>query len=469
MEEIDVRAISQMISGIYRAALDHRALLAPLTPTARLGFALMPLVLLDPVVQRKTSLLVLPFQSSLGDPVRTIPIERIVPLLPATPRQDQLSAIITLGPVDGSEELLTSITPTGATGSAGIVRLHAGSDGRVLHELQSPRGDAIFGHTLCDVGDIDLDGFHDFAVGAPLRRRGEAERDGGSVTIYGGSDRAPIREFHGFGVGFGVAIANLGDVDQDGVPDLAIGTSPELRNSTAQGEVSAYSGRSGALLYTVRSDRAGVWFGASIASTADLDGDGCRDLVVGGNHGGAQGLVRVFSGRNGEFRFDLEDDGECSDFGRSVHEHPDMDRDGIPELAVCAPDLTGKPPRPGRVLLFDGRTGERLGTLVGEHPGDMFGFSFCSLPDWSGDGRAAVAVGAIRQGVTGSGYVRVFDAATRTPLQSFYVPSGWLLLGMRIAWVGDRSGNGRNSIAASVAGPEGYSIMRFSFAPEAFR
>ena len=469
MEEIDVRVISQMISGIYRAALDHRTLLAPLSPIARLGFALMPLALLDPSVQRKTSLLMLPFQSSLGDPVRTIPIDRIVPLLPATQRQDQLAAIITLGPVDGSEELLTSITPTGATGSAGIVRLHAGSDGRVLHELQSPGDDAIFGHTLCDVGDIDLDGFHDFAVGAPLRRRGEAGRDGGSVTIYGGNGRAPIREFHGSGIGFGVAIANLGDIDQDGVPDLAIGTSPELRNSTAQGEVSAFSGRSGALLYTVRSDRAGVWFGASIATTADLDGDGCRDLVVGGNHGGAQGLVRVFSGRNGEFRFDLEDDGECSDFGRSVHEYPDMDGDKIPELAVCAPDITGQPPRPGRVLLFGGRTGDRIGTLVGEHPGDLFGFSFCTLPDWSGNGRPTVAVGAVRQGVTGNGYVRVFDAATRTPLQSFYVPSGWMLLGMRIAWVGDRSGKGRNSIAASVAGPKGYSIMRFSYTPEAFR
>src|SRR5207302_4060051 len=89
---------------------------------------------------------------------------------------------------------------------------------------------------------------------------------------------------------FGSAVANAGDVDHDGVNDIIIG---------APGASRAYvfSGRTGALLFTIASPAAPnaeklPSFGYAVAGGQDVDGDGTPDFVIGApNQNGLQGEI----------------------------------------------------------------------------------------------------------------------------------------------------------------------------------
>ncbi|XP_023651158.1 integrin alpha-7 isoform X1 [Paramormyrops kingsleyae] len=84
--------------------------------------------------------------------------------------------------------------------------------------------DSMFGLTVSGVGDLDQDGYGDFAVGAPF--------DGdGKVYIYRGSssglDTKPSQVLDGVDVGvkhFGYSLSGGLDIDDNSYPDLAVGS-----------------------------------------------------------------------------------------------------------------------------------------------------------------------------------------------------------------------------------------------------
>ncbi|XP_040911574.1 integrin alpha-6b isoform X2 [Toxotes jaculatrix] len=87
--------------------------------------------------------------------------------------------------------------------------------------------DSMFGLAVENLGDINLDGYHDFAVGAPY------ENDGaGAVYIYGGSatglsSKKPAQVLSGQLSGarlFGYSLAGNMDLDKNSYPDLAVGS-----------------------------------------------------------------------------------------------------------------------------------------------------------------------------------------------------------------------------------------------------
>ncbi|MCU0728125.1 MAG: integrin alpha, partial [Planctomycetes bacterium] len=85
------------------------------------------------------------------------------------------------------------------------------------------KGDAAsdnMGTSVAWVGDVDADGYNDFAGGA----RGGASNNG-SVRVYSGQDGSTIYTFTGdaWGDRFGRAVSGAGDVDGDGCPDIAVG------------------------------------------------------------------------------------------------------------------------------------------------------------------------------------------------------------------------------------------------------
>lgn len=86
---------------------------------------------------------------------------------------------------------------------------------------------ANFGRALASVGDIDLDGYQDVAVGAPYEDSGE-----GIVYIYRGSEKGlvetPMQVIKGSSVSagiqsFGYSISGILDLDTNGYPDVVIG------------------------------------------------------------------------------------------------------------------------------------------------------------------------------------------------------------------------------------------------------
>jgi len=154
--------------------------------------------------------------------------------------------------------------------------------------------------------DFDLDGTPDLAVSFP-----DCDNSAGRVVIYSGRTREPLlllerykdekQKQHDSGE-FGESMLVLGDINEDGVPDLCIGA-PE--DPIGSGELRAYSGKDGKLLW---SEDGGLNsnLGVCMDLLDDLDGDGVPEILVGSVYkrftGGfyANGTVQVFSGRKGE-------------------------------------------------------------------------------------------------------------------------------------------------------------------------
>uniref|UniRef100_A0A8C5EW58 Integrin alpha-6-like n=1 Tax=Gouania willdenowi TaxID=441366 RepID=A0A8C5EW58_GOUWI len=82
--------------------------------------------------------------------------------------------------------------------------------------------DSMFGLSVENLGDINLDGYHDFAVGAPYD-----DDEGGNVFIYHGSDTGLSSEKAAQPLGvkwFGYSLAGNMDLDENSYPDVAVGS-----------------------------------------------------------------------------------------------------------------------------------------------------------------------------------------------------------------------------------------------------
>ena len=87
---------------------------------------------------------------------------------------------------------------------------------------------ARFGNTLAELGDIDNDGFQDFAVGAPYEEGGRGAvyvfRGGSGDFVATASQRIAASELNGDLRGFGISISRGVDMDGNQYPDLAVGS-----------------------------------------------------------------------------------------------------------------------------------------------------------------------------------------------------------------------------------------------------
>jgi len=180
-------------------------------------------------------------------------------------------------------------------------------------------------HGHCGVikdGDVDNDGVPDIVVGAPFDDQNAL--NAGSVWVYSGKTGKQLHAFHGKAAhdSFGISACGAGDVDKDGVPDFAVGDD----NST----VRIYSGKTAAMLKQLTTGGGGV----ALGELGDVDNDGYADVLIGAfyNHeakvysGKTFAVIRTFSGTTGE------------QFGWAVSGVGDLDNDKVPDLAIGAPN-----------------------------------------------------------------------------------------------------------------------------------
>jgi hypothetical protein len=126
------------------------------------------------------------------------------------------------------------------------------------------------------------------------------------------------------------------------------------------------------------------------------------------------GMARVFSGRTRQVIADVFGDGDL--FGSVIAAVGDVDRDGIGDFAVGAPE-NGSPIGnygPGYAKPFSGRTRALLRKIHGTSVADEFGSSLAHAGDVDGDGRADFFVGALlesRPGATGQGSARIYSGS----------------------------------------------------------
>ena len=224
-----------------------------------------------------------------------------------------------------------------------------------------------FGVSIANLGDIDGDGVVDLAVGA--------HNDDGTGSVHilfmdktetGPTLKAAVKLDSTDanlvnGDAFGISVANLGDLDQDGINDLAVGAINDdgpANDANNAGTVHIfYLNRDGSVKpggFEIFDDVfiAGDAAGRSIANLGDLNGDGINDIAVGapGNEGGA--VFTIFMGKiNDFFRIDtnshpdlnleIEGDGQFDvtddNFGQSIANIGDRNEDGVNDLAIGAP------------------------------------------------------------------------------------------------------------------------------------
>lgn len=344
---------------------------------------------------------------------------------------------------DGTVELAVGATGDAGTGAVWMLSLNSDGtvrDGFAIRLPGTDPGDAV-GTALASVGDLDGDGIPELAVGADRDDDGGENR--GAVWILFLDATGEVRSVQKISatVGgltdppadgdlFGHSVAALGDLDGDGIPDLAVGGDDADDGGPNRGAVwILFLNADGTVRQTQRiSDTAGGFegvlddddlFGQAVAGVGDLDGDGTPDLAVAASldDDGADGQGAVWV-------LFLKPDGTVRDhqkisataggfggpldpfdiFGSSLVATGDLDGDGVPDLAVGANrDDDGGPERGAGWLLFLRRDGtvraaqklsETTGGAVGPFQnGDEWNPTAC-LGDLDGDGFSDLVFGS---------------------------------------------------------------------------
>ena len=324
------------------------------------------------------------------------------------------SAVGSAGDVngDGINDPIVGAPDAGA--GAGMVRVFSGSDAAVLHTILGGAGDGL-GAAVDRVGDLDVDGRDDFMAGAP-----RASGTQGEVRIYAGDDARLLWAVAGATPGqqLGTAARSIGDLDGDGLDDLALGGPAAGPTPVGPGVVRVVSGINGTLLRSHTGAALGDAYGSAIAPAGDVNGDGVPDLLIGaplGDKTGTDaGYAHLISGASGRLLRELRGAAPNDRLGSAVAGIGEANGDGVPDYVVGAPGVD----RPdgqdlGAVLVVSGRIFTAAAqAFVGDRTGDGLGNACIGLGDINGDGRADFAAGAADadRAVPDSGLVRIITS-----------------------------------------------------------
>ena len=174
------------------------------------------------------------------------------------------------------------------------------------------------GFVIAGIGDVNGDGIKDFAIADPAATAPGGLVDAGQVwVVFGGPDISSVdltnlSGSEGFviygtqNLGLGSTITRLGDFNNDGIDDFAIGApAPGLQafvrivfgnrslNSTDFNTCNGHN------CFTVNGASIGDGFGSCLAGGEDISGDKIPDLLVGAPFAGGQSGIfyGIFGGR----------------------------------------------------------------------------------------------------------------------------------------------------------------------------
>ncbi|GAB4549581.1 MAG: hypothetical protein Tsb0013_10920 [Phycisphaerales bacterium] len=365
------------------------------------------------------------------------------------------SAVVRIGDIDadGIDDLAVGAPrdDDGVVDGGAVHILFLNADGSVRSEqkISATSGgwggpafvtEDFFGTAVAGIGDLDNDGTPDIAVGAPgVNLTGFPAGLEGAIDILflnpDGTVKAQQRIADGLGgftddltgSEFGTDIAAIGDVDNDGVVDLAVGAPLA---STDVGEVWVLFMRPDGTIKNARRIAPGAdgvpaspngifFFGFGVEGLGDLDGDGLVDIAVTGPTHDGNGAIPL---EGAVVLIDLATDGTpvesaiitpeiaplsmlpdiVSTFGLDVASLGDLDQDGTTDIAVSSSDANGvadnrvwilflNPDRSVKGLRF---FASGVGGFTGTNPAtDVFGTGLGFLGDLDNDGSPSLAVG----------------------------------------------------------------------------
>jgi hypothetical protein len=345
-------------------------------------------------------------------------------------------------------------TDTAAVNLSDIV---AGKGGFVIQGTGSTTSTAGYeiGASVSAVGDLNGDGLADLLVGAP---NSSSTSTGRAYVVFGKTSTSAVG-LTALGTGgytlsgttaaaFGTSVAGLGDVNGDGLTDLAYGIPGFDSNTTTlkdNGRAIILFGRSTAPSFAVTSTDtyefgytgAGLSdaLGSSVAAAGDFNGDGLADVVFGVGasdvNGTDSGRTYLIFGRTdprapgtsgtftnggtltdvakgvGGFAIDGTNAGDGAGF--SAMGVGDVNGDGLADLLIGArgADVNGLVDA-GRSYVVFGKTGSTIASVAlsdiaggsggfvinGQCAGDASGYKVAAAGDLNGDGLADMLISA---------------------------------------------------------------------------
>lgn len=336
-------------------------------------------------------------------------------------------------------------------------------------------GDYHAGYTVTALGDINGDGFDDFAFSNNTNLAGQNH----SYIAYGSASHLASLDIPDLitagdvsltsnpepgtpGAYDGTKISGIGDFDGDGIEDYVIGQmNNHSTSATSTGFAAIVSGANPAdnIKFSLGSAPAGSEIGSSISGVGDFNNDGYSDVIIGapGTSTGTAYLVK--GGSDLSSLPDLNSTADTaiskiingspsSSFGKSVADLGDFNGDGYSDFAVGAPDFSGTA---GQVKLFAGnKTGTPTpwGTINGT-ANDLLGTEISGLGDINGDGKSDMLV--LGDGVNNIG--KIYLGGDTTVDAAFNIPLSYKVTGA--GTVGDFNGDGYDDFSIALADSSG--------------
>lgn len=319
---------------------------------------------------------------------------------------------------DGLGDLLVGepLYDNGANADAGAAYLFAGNatgfSTSPLLTLQPVQAGARFGSSVAGLGDVNGDGYMDFAVGAELQD-GSLTDEGVVWIFFGGSTVSSQQTgllFGGQGSAYlGTSVAGIGDVNGDGYADVAAGAPGVDFGPTNAGRMDIYFGAAGAsfnqvvdlsMYGTAANDR----LGSSIAGVGDVNADGFADVLTGAATASLpeanEGVALLYLGgasMNTGIDVTYQINQANADFGRSVGGGGDLNGDGYSDILIGAPLYDdGQTDEGGAFVYFGGATPNNVSdlTITSNQAAAQLGARVASVGDADGDGYADFSVSA---------------------------------------------------------------------------
>ncbi len=414
--------------------------------------------------------------SATGDEIvsNTIEINNNTANGPVLNDSDQFgSSIANIGDLngDGISDIAVGadFDDAGGSGRGAIHVMLMNSNGSISHTIEindlTANGPALndsdnFGFSIANIGDLNGVGISDIAVGAIGDDAG-GSNSGAIHVMFMNSDgtvsstieindltaNGPVLND---GDNFGYSIANIGDLNNDGVLDIAVGAINDDTGGASRGAIHImFMNSNDTVSHTIEiNDNTANgpvlnnrdYFGSSIANIGDLNGDGIFDIAVGAPGDGvaniAIGAIHVmFMNSNGSVSSTIKINNNTANgpilnsnldnFGSSIANIGDLNNDGISDIAVGAIYVdTSRGAIHVMLMNSNGSVSNtiEINDLTTNGPvlndGDYFGSSIANIGDLNNDGVLDIAVGTTGDdaGSANSGAIHVLFMNSSTLL-----------------------------------------------------
>ena len=333
---------------------------------------------------------------------------------------------------------------------------------------ESDQATALFGYSVGTAGDVNDDGYSDVIVGAITYDSGENNE--GRAFVYHGSATGLsatadwTAESNQANAKFGYSVGAAGDVNGDGYSDVIVGAVTYNIGEIDAGRAFVYHGSMAGLSdtanWTAEGDQAEAWFGWSVSTAGDVNGDGYSDVIVGAvgydNVAFNDGRVFVYHGSavglSATAGWTAEGDHSNDAFGGSVRMAGDVNADGYSDVIVGAEGYAAPLSGQGRAYVYHGSpiglSATADWTAEGGRAQSSFGYSVGAAGDVNGDGYSDVIVGAYRYDNEGRAFVYHGSATALSATADWTAESdqasAWF--GFSVGTAGDVNGDGYSDV-----------------------